>query len=207
MSKIKTDPREAQAEMEKIRELRAAGGDAAVAEYFLKKAKEADDAKKQSSRRENQQFTQIYEAGWKRLQTLIKKEPQAARLYAFLAEHMGPDGTISASRPTLAEALEMGTRTISRHIKVLEKEKAIFVLKLGTANVYCLDPREVWKSFDNAKPYAAFNTKALVGKTENPFAKKRLTTVLEGKLPEQKDWVDELDEDVEAALKVDEPAE
>jgi hypothetical protein len=89
----------------------------------------------------------------------------------------------------------MGTRTVSRHIKTLEKLEAIIVLKLGTANVYCLDPREVWKSFDNAKPYAAFNTKTLVGKTENPYVKRRLATLLNGEAPEQKNWLDDIDDD------------
>lgn len=195
MSKIERDEKEAQAEMAKIQELRRVGGDAAVAEYFQQKAKESDKEKKQRGRRENGHFTQIYEAGWQRLQSLIKTEPQAARLYAFLAENMGPDGTICASRPTIAEALDMGTRTVSRHIKTLEKLEAIIVLKLGTANVYCLDPKEVWKSFDNAKPYAAFNTKTLVGKTENPYVKRRLATLLNGEAPEQKNWLDDVDED------------
>lgn len=195
MSKIEQRHADADAEMAKIHELRRVGGDAAVAEYFQQKAKESDKEKKQRGRRENDKFTQIYEAGWQRLQTLIKAEPQAARLYAFLAENMGPDGTICASRPTIAEALDMGTRTVSRHVKTLEKLEAIIVLKLGTANVYCLDPREVWKSFDNAKPYAAFNTKTLVGKTENPYVKRRLATLLNGEAPEQKNWLDDIDDD------------
>lgn len=100
---------------------------------------------------------------------------------------MGPDGTLCASRTTIAEALGIGERTVSRHVKTLEKSGAIVVLKVGTANVYCLNPAEVWKSFDNAKPYAAFRTKTLVGKTENPFVKRRLATLLNGRTPEQAD--------------------
>jgi hypothetical protein len=202
MSKIMTDPKEAQAEMEKIQELRRVGGDAAVAEYFLQKAKEEDSDKKQKGRRENINFTQIYEAGWHRLQALIKLEPQAARLYAFFAENMGPDGTLCASRPTIAEALDIGTRTVSRHVKTLEDLEAIVVLKLGTANVYCLDPKEVWKSFDNAKPYAAFNTRTLVGKKENPYVKRRLATLLKGEVPKQKDWIEEDDDSVETHIGI-----
>ena len=78
------------------------------------------------------------------------------------------------------------------------------VIKVGNANVYCLDPKEVWKSFDNAKPYAAFNTKTLVGKTENPYVKRRLATLLNGEAPEQKDWLNDLDveEDVEASIQM-----
>lgn len=197
MSKIKTDPKEAQAEMDKIHELRKVGGDAAVAEYFQERAKEADSAKKQKGRRENGGFTQIYVAGWQRLQGLLKTEPALARLYAFFAENMGPDGTLCVSRATLAEALEISDKTVSRHVKMLSDLNAIIVLKIGNANVYCLDPKEVWKSFDNAKPYAAFNTKTLVGKSENPFVKKRLATLLGGKAPEQKDMFDDAFDGIE----------
>lgn len=202
MSKIEQNPNEAQAEMDKIRELREVGGDAAVAEYFLEKAKEKDTAKKQTARRQNGGFTQVYEAGWKRLQTLLLDRPELARIYAFFAEQMGPDGTISVSRQTMADIFNVSEKTITRHTKALEEMGAIVILKIGNANVYCLDPNEVWKSFDNAKPYAAFNTRTLVGKSENPFVKRRLATLLDGKAPEQKDWLDDIDEDVEASIQV-----
>lgn len=195
MSSIEQRHAVADIEMEKIRELRAAGGDAAVAEYFLEKSKQQDAEKKQRGRRENKEFTQVYKAGWDRLQSLIRTNPELAKMYAFFAEHMGPDGTIAASRVTLAEALDVSEKTISRQTKALEKMGAIVILKMGNANVYCLNDAEVWKSFDNAKPYAAFRTRTLVGKSENPYVKRRLATLLSGKLPEQKDWLDELDED------------
>lgn len=193
---------EAQAEMAKIQQLRAVGGDAAVAEYFLEKSKQQDAAKRQKGRRENGGFTQVYQAGWQRLQSLLKDKPELARLYAFFAEHMGPDGTLCASRQTLAEALNVSEKTVSRHARLLEKMEAIVILKLGNANVYCLDSNEVWKSFDNAKPYAPFNTRTLVGKSENPFVKKRLATILGGKVPAQKDWIDEIDEDPAEHIKI-----
>ena len=149
---------------------------------------ENDDVKAlqaQETRRENKGFAQVYPAGWDRLDRLIQQDPQTARLYAFIAREMGPDATLAASRTTLAEALGVSERTVSRYVKALEDMGAIVVLKMGTANVYALNPAEVWKSFDNAKPWAAFNTRTLVSKTENPFIKRRLTTLLNGKVPEQ----------------------
>lgn len=204
MSKIEQRHELADMEIEKIRELRAVGGDAAVAEYFLQKSKEQDSSQKQAARRQNGGFTQVYEAGWQRLQSLLTDRPELARIYAFFAEQMGPDGTISVSRQTMADIFNVSEKTVSRHTKALEEMGAIVILKLGNANVYCLDPSEVWKSFDNAKPYAAFRTRTLVGKTENPFVKRRLATLLNGEVPEQKNWLDEIDieEDVEAAIQV-----
>ena len=202
MSKIEQRHAIADMEIEKIRELKAAGGDAAVAEYFLEKSKEQDAAKKQTARRENKEFTQVYKAGWDRLEELMMTNQQAARLYAFIAKEMGPDGALCVSRKTLAEALKITERTVSRHVKTLEGMGAVVVIKVGNANVYCLDPKEVWKSFDNAKPYAAFNTRTLAGKSENPYIKRRLATLLNGEAPEQKDWLDDIEEDVEASIQM-----
>ena len=202
MSKIEQRHEIADMEIEKIRELRAVGGDAAVAEYFLEKSRENDAEKKQTARRQNDGFTQVYPAGWQRLQALLIDRPELARVYAFFAEQMGPDGTIAASRRTMAEIFNVSEKTITRHTKALEEMGAIIILKIGNANVYCLDPKEVWKSYDNAKPYAAFNTRTLVGKSENPFVKRRLATLLNGQLPKQKDWLDGIEEDVEASIQV-----
>lgn len=181
------DERLAQIEVKKRQraEILRTQGQAGLDAHDREEQAAKDEAKAQKARRENLNFTQVYPEGWKRLTDLMKEDRHAARLYAFFAEHMGPDGTVSASRTVLAEALDMSERTVSRHVKTLEKLKAVIVLKIGTANVYCLNPAEVWKSFDTAKPYAAFRTKTLVGKKENPFVKKRLTTILNGKVPEQ----------------------
>lgn len=170
-----------------VEQIRSEGGDKAVEEALRADKKQSDEEKKQKARRENRDFTQVYPQGWKRFRELLKADPNAANLYAFFAEHMGPDGTLCASRSTIAEALQIGERSVSRYVKTLEKLGAIVVLKVGTANVYCLNPAEVWKSFDNAKPYAAFKTHTLVGKSENPFVKRRLATLLGGKQPEQSD--------------------
>ena len=169
---------------EAITKIRAEQGDQAAEEAIRADRKEAEEAKKQRARRENDNFTQVYPAGWQRIRALMKHDPNAAALYAFFAEQMGPDGTLCASRATLAEALGIGERTVSRHVASLEKLGAIVVLKVGTANVYCLNPAEVWKSFANSKPYAAFTTKTLVGKSEN---------LLNGKMPEQGDLFSDAD--------------
>ena len=92
---------------------------------------------------------------------------------------------------------------MSRHVKSLEDLGAIIVLKNGTTNVYCLNPAEVWKSFDNAKPYAAFNTRTLVSKAENPWVKKRLAVLLEGQLPKEKTLLDVMEGEGDADTGID----
>ena len=116
---------------EQLAKIREEQGEDAAKAAILKDREEAEKAKKQKARRENQNFTQIKPKGWAVLQKLMKEDANAARVYAFLAEHMGPDGTLAASRRTLAEALEIGERTVSRHIQTLVAMKSIIVLKWG----------------------------------------------------------------------------
>lgn len=117
---------------------------------------------------------------------------------------MGVDGTLCASRLTLSEALRCSERTVSRHVRKLEVLNAIVILKVGTANVYCLDPSDVWKSFNDAKPYAAFTTKTLIGKTENRISKRRLSTLVgSGDAARESQAVpSDIEEDVEEMLRV-----
>lgn len=180
---------------EQMQKIRAVGGEPAAVAAIRAAMKEQKEAKQQKARRQNQNFTQVNPKGWQVLQQLMKKDANAARVYAFFAEQMGPDGTLCASRKTIAEALDITERTVSRHVRTLEQMHSLIVLKLGTANVYCMDPAEVWKSFDEAKPYAAFNTRTLVGKSENPFVKKRLAVLMDGKLPEPKTLLDVMEAD------------
>lgn len=188
---------------EEMARIRAEGGDEAAKAAIRDDQAKAAEAKKQKARRENKNFTQVNPKGWAVLQKLMKEDANAARVYAFLAEHMGPDGTLAASRRTLAEALDIGERTVSRHIQTLMKMDSIIVLKMGTANVYCMDPAEVWKSYNNAKPYAAFNTRTLVSKSENPFIRRRLAVLLNGQEPEQKSLLDVMEGDDDADTGID----
>jgi len=125
----------------------------------------------------------VYGKSFERISHLIQKNPSAARLYVFLAEHIEPGtGAVVASQELLAEELGVSDRTIRRLSKVLEEEGAIIRLKLGAGSIYayCLDPEEVWKSWNTTKKYAAFNTKTLARKQDNGDVKRRLMVMLKG---------------------------
>lgn len=138
----------------------------------------------QESKKKNKGFTQVYSGGFKRIAELFTKYPLAGRLYLFLAEHMEPGtGAVVASQELLAEEMEVTTRTIRTATKWLEDNGAILRIRLGAAGMYayCLDPNEVWKSWDTTKKYAAFNTKTLARKQDNGDIKRRLQVMLKGK--------------------------
>lgn len=122
----------------------------------------------EAAKRANKDFVQVYPKGWKRLQALIRTNPSAARVYAFLAEHIdGVCGAVVVSQEVIARELEVHERTIRRLTQQLEDAGALTRIKVGTGvYAYALDPSEVWKSWDGKKDLAAFVTKTLVLKSD-----------------------------------------
>ena len=123
-------------------------------------------SEKHTQKQKNQNFTQVYPLGWKRLRELFRGNPGAAELYSMLAENIdGSCGAVVADQSHLASLLGVGRQTISRYVKWLEEQGVL--VKIPVARkvcAYALNPHEVWKGYDNAKPYAAFLTKTLVNK-------------------------------------------
>jgi len=140
--------------------------------------KEIEDSKK------NKDFAQIYSEGFDRIKSLIIKNPSAARLYVFLAEQIEPGtGAVVASQELLAEELAVTTRTIRRLVQVLEDEGAIVKIKLGAGSIcaYCLNPEEIWRSWNTQKKYAAFNTRTLAKKGDNDDVKQKLKVLFKAR--------------------------
>lgn len=123
------------------------------------------DAKNEEESRQNFGFVQVYPKAWKRLQGLIQTNPNAARLYALLAEHIDKTGVVVASQSVLAEMLKVSEKTIQRRSAELEETHALVRIRIsGGVYAYALHPEEVWKAYDTQKPYAAFYSKTLVSK-------------------------------------------
>ena len=140
-----------------------------------------DEDQKARETKKNKDFVQVYEKGFCRIASLIGKNASAAKLYIFFAEHIEPGtGAVIASQELLAEELGVTTRTIRRLTKVLEEEGAIIRIRLGAGGIYayCLDPEEVWKSWETSKKYAAFRTKTLARKEDNGDIKRRMMIML-----------------------------
>lgn len=145
------------------------------------------EAEQSAESKKNKNFVQFYSNGFERIKSLIDaKQPTALKLYMFLAEHMeSGTGAVVASQQLLADELEVSVRTIKTVSKYLEDIGAIVRIRLGAGTVYayCLDPSEVWRSWDTTKKYAAFNTKTLARQKDNGDIKRRLMVMLKGKEP------------------------
>ena len=134
--------------------------------------------------KKNKNFVQMYPKGFDRAVEIIEEYPLAGRLYMFLAKHIEPGtGAIVASQKLLADELNISVRSVQRATKWLDENNVVLRIKLGAGSIYayCLDPNEVWKSWNINKRYAAFNTKTLAHHKDNGDIKRRFMVMLKGK--------------------------
>lgn len=128
-----------------------------------------NDRKNASERlqeQKNDNFTQVYPLGWKRLRELFRLNSGAAELYSMLAENIdGSCGAVVADQALLASIMGVSRQTISKYIKFLESQSVLVKIPVaGKVCAYALNPHEVWKGYDNTKEQAAFLTKTIVNK-------------------------------------------
>lgn len=138
--------------------------------------------------RSNRHFVQVYPKGWTRLQQLIQNNPGAARIYAFLAQHISAQaGAVVVSQELIASEIGVHVRTVKRLTKTLEDQGALVRIRVGNGvYAYALDPEEVWRSWDSEKATAAFTTKTLVNKIakDNAQVRRKLNIMMVGNEPE-----------------------
>lgn len=125
-------------------------------------------------------FAKLMPKGWDRLDSLfqLKGGPTVGRLYAFLGKHAGHDNALAVSNETLAEALNVHVRSVIRAAAVLVSIEALAVVKVGTGNVYILNPDEVWRGADDHKRFCGFRAKVLIGFKENEGLRRRISHFL-----------------------------
>jgi hypothetical protein len=121
------------------------------------------ERRKEVASRENRNFTQIYDRGWRKLNGLLQESPSVARFWVFLAEQIDTSGVVVATQATLAKAMGVrSTKTIQRWSEALENHHSLVRIPLsGGVYAYALNPEEVWKAYDKDKEYAVFNTKTM----------------------------------------------
>jgi biotin operon repressor len=133
-----------------------------------------------SKSRQNEGFTQVYEKGWVRLRFLIVQNRSAAVLYSYLAQHIDPsNGALVASQTVLGDETGLSRTTLWRASNYLEKVGAMVRFKVGgSVYAYALNEAEVWKTWDSAKETAAFRTKTLARKSDQPGQVRRRIKVM-----------------------------
>lgn len=115
----------------------------------------------------NKDFVQVYRHYIDNIAELASQNSTAYRLFMLLIKHMDGNNALCVSVKTLAEILEVSTKTITRATNYLKDNGWICTLKSGTTNVYVINPDIAWTSYANQKQYCQFQANVLLSATEN----------------------------------------
>ena len=116
----------------------------------------------------NPPFVQIYKGvGLKALQWLIKENNLASAILMFFMENMNNRNAVVCSQQLLVEEFEKSRQTIYKAIKFLTDHNYINVAKIGTANVYVVNPEIAFQDKNTKKKYVSFEGTILLSKEEN----------------------------------------
>lgn len=136
-------------------------------------------------------FAKIFDGpGSDRLEWLLAMEQggkTARQLWLYLYRKADHHNAVIASLDTLADELGCHTRSVARAAKDLEKAGAIWILKVGTARAYILNPNEVMRSADIQRKHISFGAMALIGFKENATIASRIRILQRAKLPPEAD--------------------
>ena len=91
--------------------------------------------------------------------------PPAGKIF-FIANHMVGYNALIASYKVFEEALDLSNPSIARGIKFLKDKGYIYILKSGSANVYTINPKIIWKSWSKNIQYCEFPANIIISKAE-----------------------------------------
>ena len=116
-------------------------------------------------RKDPSDFTMVTRGYWSDLRALSKRMPAAFQVLILITERMNKSNALVISQATLGQMLGYGRTTIHKATKLLEDEKWLQVVKVGTANAYIVNSKVVWRDH-SGKRYGSFYAEVLVSEEE-----------------------------------------
>jgi len=102
---------------------------------------------------------------WADIRSLSKRSPAAFQILTLLTERMNRTNAIVISQTALCQILGYGRTTIHNAVRLLEAEKWLQVVKVGTANGYVVNSKVVWRDH-GGKRYGSFYAEVIVSEVE-----------------------------------------
>lgn len=147
----------------------------------------------------NPEFVQMVVANMTPQRLLARRAPAAFQIMLFMAQKMNKQNAISCSQKTLAKLTNYSLPTIKKAIRLLEKEKWIQTIRIGTSNAYLVNSNIYWKSTREGR-FATFHATIIADREEQeinfeeiaklknfPFVMPNEQVVLVGNEEEQKE--------------------
>lgn len=99
------------------------------------------------------------------IRELSRRSPSAFQVFMLLTERMNKTNAIVISQSTLCQILNYGRTAIHNAIRLLESERWLQIVKIGTANGYVINSKVVWRDH-SGKRYASFYAEVVVSESD-----------------------------------------
>ena len=130
--------------------------------------------KNEEQERKNGSFVQYDENNLTLVRELMRINPVAADIFMFISQKMNRKNALACPSKVFEEVTGKSRQTVSRAIQLLKKKHFVSILKMGTTNVYVLNPSIVWKAWRTGKQYCEFEGTMIIAKSENEHIEKEL---------------------------------
>lgn len=110
-------------------------------------------------------FTMVTRGYWADIRSLSKRCPAGFQILTLLTERMNRTNAVVISQATVCQILGYGRTTVHNAIRLLEAERWVQVVKIGTSNGYLVNSKVVWRD-QGGKRYASFYAEVIVSEDE-----------------------------------------
>lgn len=126
-------------------------------------------ARKETEERINKKpanFVQISRAAMKNVRILADKSTIALKILMLLGEKMDRKNAVIISQKALCQLLNVSRQSVYTAVKLLESERWMKVMKVGTANAYILNEQVFWATDTEKRKYATFSATVITTESE-----------------------------------------
>lgn len=126
-----------------------------------------EEEQQQREEEKNNHFIQLYREHMPEMRWLMTNHQFASSLLFFILEHMDNRNALACSYSVFEDYFGKRKTTIYRNLKILEDNGFVYILKMGTSNLYIVNADLAWTDKKNHKRYVKYDGKILVSKKEN----------------------------------------
>lgn len=139
--------------------------------------------------KKNKNFVQMKRESMPELRWLMMKSATASAILNFIMEHMDYNNALCCPQQVLMDYFNVSRPTVARAIRVLKENRFIYIQKIGTSNVYIVNPEVAWTSYGDKECFCKFKGEMLICKktTKDYTYKNRFDKVKKLELKRNKD--------------------
>jgi len=111
-------------------------------------------------------FVQVSRSVMKDIRILADKNKYSLKILMLFGEKMNKQNGIVISQQALCQLLNVSRPTVHKALNLLEDERWIKTLKIGTANAYIVNEKVFWTADTQKRKYAVFSATVIVSEEE-----------------------------------------